>query len=66
MEIFFKLADNKNNRGVPLWCSGLKIWRCHCSGSGCLCGAGSIPGLGSSACCMCGKKDTILINYYES
>ena len=28
-------------REVPLWCSGLRIWRCHCSGTS------SIPGPGS-------------------
>ena len=33
--------------GVPLWCSGLRIQHCHCSGGGCCCGTGSIPGLGN-------------------
>ena len=29
---------------------GLKNWHCHCSGSGCYCGEGLIPGLGFSTC----------------
>ena len=29
----------------PLWCSGLRIWYCLCSGSGSCWGAGSIPNL---------------------
>ena len=33
-------------KGVPLWCSGLRIQHCHCSGSSCWCGLGWIPGLG--------------------
>ena len=33
---------------VPLWRSKLRIWHCHCSGSGQCCGVGSIPGLGTS------------------
>ena len=32
------------NRGVPLWSSRLRIQYCHCCGSGCCCGVGSIPG----------------------
>ena len=35
-------------QGVPLWCSGLRIWRCHCGGQVCCCDLGSIPGPGSS------------------
>ena len=38
------------NKGVPLWLSRLRIWHCHC------CDTGSIPGLGTSACCRCAKK----------
>ena len=30
------------NEGVPLWLCGLRIWHCHCSGSGCCCVMGSI------------------------
>ena len=60
---FFKNADeiNFNNTlyltlyqkyhfGIPFWCSGLRIRHCHCSSSGHYCGAGSIPGLGTSMC----------------
>ena len=28
--------------GVPVWCSGLRIWHCHCSWSGQCCGTVSI------------------------
>lgn len=34
--------------GVPLWPSGLNILCCHCRGSVGLCGAGLVPGLGTS------------------
>ena len=33
--------------GVPWWLSRLRIWHCHCYGSGCCCGTGSIPDPGS-------------------
>ena len=33
-----------------LMAQGLRIWCCHCCGSGYSCGVGSIPGLGTSAC----------------
>ena len=33
---------------VPWWFSGLRTWCCHCCGSGCYCGVGSVPGLGTS------------------
>ena len=36
--------------GVLLWHSGLRIWCCHCSCSGCHCATGSIPGPGTSTC----------------
>ena len=36
--------------GVSLWCSGLRIWCCHCKSSGHCCGAGSIYSLGTSTC----------------
>lgn len=35
--------------GVFLWCSKLRIGCCHCSGSGCCCSMGLIPGLGICA-----------------
>ena len=36
--------------GVALRLSGLRIWQCHCSGSGCCCGVDLIPGPGISPC----------------
>ena len=42
--------------GVPVWCSRLRIWHCHCSGSGRWCGMGSIPGPGTSSCRRRGLK----------
>ena len=51
-----KLLDRKKYLGSSLWRSTLRIQRCHCSGLGHCCGAGSIPDSGTSACCMCGKK----------
>ena len=39
-----------NGHGVLLWCSGLRIYNCHCSHSSHCCGAGSVPGLGTSTC----------------
>lgn len=41
-----KKIKNKN-RGVLWWLSGLRISCCYCSGSGCSCGMGSAPGLGT-------------------
>ena len=38
-----------------LWCSGLRIWRCHCSSLGCCFGTGSVPDLGTSARCRCSQ-----------
>lgn len=35
----------------------LTIWHCHCSGLGCSCGVGSIPGLGTSMSRGCGQKE---------
>ena len=43
-------------RGVPLWCSGLRIWSCHCSSSGHCCGTGSILGPGTFTCCRHGQN----------
>ena len=47
--------------GVLLWYRVLRIQCCHCSNSGCCCGAGSIPGPGTSICHGCGqeKKNTV-------
>ena len=40
----------KAEQGVLLWLTGLRIWRCHCSGLGHCCGTGLIPGWGTSTC----------------
>ena len=43
--------------GVPLWHNRLRIWCCHCCGSDCCCGGGSmIPGWGNSMCRGRGPK----------
>lgn len=34
----------KNNQGVLLWHSGLRIWHCRGTSLGHCCGAGSTPG----------------------
>ena len=36
---------------------GLRIWHCCSCGVGCSCSSDSIPGLGTSICCECGKKE---------
>jgi len=51
----------ENIMGVPLWLIRLRVWWYHCSGSGCCCSAGSIPGPGVSICHRCGKKKKIII-----
>ena len=48
--------------GVLLWYSGLRIWYGHCSGSGCCCDVGLIPGLGTSACHGCRQNRCISLN----
>ena len=52
----FHLLGNWNSNGVLLWLSGLRIWHCHCSSSGCCCGVGSIPSLGTSPSHRHGQK----------
>ena len=42
--------------GLPLWCSGLRIQCCHCSGSGRCYGVGLILGLGTSTCPRSSQK----------
>ena len=37
--------------GIPLWCIGLRILRCHYSGLGRCWGLGLIPSLGASTSC---------------
>ena len=41
-----ELVKKQPTLSVPWWLSGLRIWHCHCYGSSCCCGAGSIPGQG--------------------
>ena len=43
-------------QGVPWGLNRFRIWRCHCCGSGHSCGSGSVPDLGTSACCGHGQK----------
>ena len=45
-----QLQVNRNSRGVPLWCSRLRIWYCHHSNGGRCCGVDSIPGPGPFTC----------------
>ena len=42
--------------GVPWWLSGLRMQCFHCSGLGCCCVTGSIPGPGTSTCHRCDEK----------
>ena len=39
-----------------MWHSRLKIQCCYCSGLGCCCDMGSVPGQGNSTCCKHGQK----------
>ena len=43
-------ASQRHKQGVPWWFSRLRIWCCHC------CGTGSVPVLGNSICHGCDKK----------
>ena len=49
-------APEHNRAGVPWWHRRLRIWSCHCSGSGHCCGTGLISGPGNSICCKHGQK----------
>lgn len=40
----------------PLWYSGLRFWRGHCSSLACCHGSCSIPGLQTAMCRGCGQK----------
>ena len=50
--------------GVPWWLSRLRIWHCHCCGSGCCCGVGLIPDLGTFSChrCSWNQKQNVSID----
>ena len=52
LRFFFNLISSLKSLklGVPWWCSGLRIWHCHCSSSGCCYSMGSISGQGTSIC----------------
>ena len=45
-----KKSLKEKHTGVLLWRSRPRIWLCYHSGSGCYCGTGMIPGLGTSTC----------------
>ena len=45
------LVDLRDNLGVPMSLSGLRIQCCHC------CGMSLSPGLRISTCHMCGQKE---------
>ena len=53
---FYYFFNQRKVSGVPLGHSRLRIWCCHCRGSGCCCGMGSIPGPGTSTCHGQGQK----------
>ena len=48
---FKKTKTKKKLSWSCWWCSGLRIWCCHC------CVEGSVPGLGTSVCCKYGQKE---------
>ena len=54
----------KTRRGAPLWCSGLRNWCYHCSGSGNICGADLIPDLGTSTCPGHGQENNKSYTHY--
>ena len=43
--------------GVSRWHSRLRTRHCHCSGSGCCCATGLIPGSETSMCCKCNHNN---------
>ena len=50
------VCKKKVKFGFLLWFSRLRIWCCHCSGSGHCRGANLIPGLGTFTCHRCSPK----------
>ena len=56
-----KLLPYPGNFGCQGWGpkKQKKIWICQCSSSGCCCGVGSVPGLGTSACCSYRKEKNL-------
>ena len=60
---------NDSVLGVSWWHSGLRIWHCHCYCLGCCFGVGSIPSLGTSACCGHSsreKKNVLIFQFLHS
>ena len=53
-------------REFPGGWAGLRIQHCHCCGSGCCCGAGSIPDRGISTCWGRGQKNKKKKHYMEA
>ena len=45
--------------GLPLWCIGLRIWHCHCSGLGPCCGSTLVSGPRTSTCSGCSQKQKL-------
>ena len=72
MHIYIYIYNKVNIKqffvGILLQHGRLRIWYCHCRGSGCCCGAGSVPGPGTSICHGCSlspsKEKAIFINKY--
>ena len=52
----FFLQEVKKTSGVPLWCTGLRIWHCHYSSLGHCYGTGFISGPVTSTCYGHGQK----------
>ena len=50
------MGQKEHIYGVLWWHSGLRIWCCHCSGSGHCCVVGSFLGLGTCMCLRHGQK----------
>lgn len=48
--------EREKTNGVPVWCSGYRIWHCHCSHQAWCCSASFVPGSGTSTCCGHGQK----------
>ena len=48
-----KKKKKKRLTCISLVAQPLRVWHCHCCGSGHCCSAGSVSGLGTSTCCGC-------------
>ena len=47
----------RDEEGILLWCSELRIWHYHCSGLDHRCGMHSVPSLRTFICCGRGQKE---------